>query len=197
MKILVVIKPEAEFISRLTTMLSPYSATLSLHFVNNRKEALATLEMTSFQQVVTSLKIPGVSDGYRFLSQIVNKKIDGKKIIALVDQKTDGVRSDIASFGLEHIYAADDLAAIVPVILQNLGLTSPVVKHLESPLEISAEEGQIRSALSQVMGPVGSLIYQSALKLCKNQDDSTELMKIIAAEIGEEEQINQFYQLLR
>jgi CheY-like chemotaxis protein len=194
---ILVVKPEAEFISRLTAMLSPYAATLSLHIVNSRKEALAALEKGSFQQVVTSLKIPGVSDGYRFLSQIVNKIIEGKKIIALVDQKTDRVRSGIASFGLEHIYTADDLEGIVQVILQNSGLASPVVKHLESPLEISAEEGQIRSALSQVMGPVGSLIYQNALKLWKNQEDSKELVRIIATEIGEEEQINQFYKLLR
>jgi CheY-like chemotaxis protein len=194
---ILVVKPEAEFISRLTAMLSPYAATLSLHIVNSRKEALAALEKASFQQVVTSLKIPGVSDGYRFLSQIVNKIIEGKKIIALVDQKTDGVRSGIASFGLEHIYTADDLEGIVQIILQNSGLASPVVKHLESPLEISADEGQIRSALSQVMGPVGSLIYQNALKLWKNQEDSKELVRIIATEIGEEEQINQFYKLLR
>jgi CheY-like chemotaxis protein len=194
---ILVVTPDAEFISGLTTMLSPHAAILHLHPVNNRKEALAALEKASFQQIVTSLKIPGVSDGYRFLSQIGNKVVEGKNIIVLVDKKTDGVRPGITFFGLEHIYTVDDLAGIVQVILQNSRLATPEVKNLGSSPETSADEERIRSALSQVMGPVGSLIYQNALKLWTNNDDTGELARIIAAEIGEEEQINQFYQLLR
>ncbi len=83
--------------------------------------------------------------------------------------------------------------AIVKTILQNAGLVALAVKQSSSFSETAVDPDQIRSALIRVMGPVGSLIYQNALKLWTSQDDSAELVKIIAAEIGEEEQINQFY----
>ncbi len=197
---ILVVKPEPAFFSKLTTMLSPYIATLSLHVVNNRTEALEALQTSLFQQIVTPLKIPGVNDGYRFLSQIVNKVIEAKNIVALVDQKTNRVQAGIASMGLQHIYAVDDCEGIVQVILQNAGLASPAVKEPNASTnlpETTAETGQIRKALNQVMGPVGAFIYQNALILWKNQDDSAELIRIIAAEIGEKDQIGQFYAQLR
>jgi len=86
--------------------------------------------------------------------------------------------------------------AIVKIILQNAGLAAPAVKQSSSFSETAADPDQIRSALIWVMGPVGSLIYQNALKLWTNQDDSAELVRIIAAEIGEEEQIIKFYNQL-
>ncbi len=194
---ILVVKPEGEFTSRLTTMLSPHAATLNVRMVNNRKEALVALEKTSFGQIITSLRIPGVNDGYRFLSQIVNKVIESNKIVALVDQNTDGVRAGIVALGLQHIYAAGDLEGIVKVILQNASAAPPTVKKADNLSVTGADVDQIRRALSQVMGPVGSLIYQNALKLCTDKNNSAELVRLIAAEIGEDEQIAQFNKLLR
>jgi hypothetical protein len=82
-------------------------------------------------------------------------------------------------------------------MLQNSGVTKPAVKHSNNSPEISADEERIRSALSQVMGPVSSLIYKNALKLWTNKANTSELASIIAEEIGEEEQINQFYNQLK
>ena len=195
---ILVVKPEAEFTSRLTALLSPHAATLSVHLVKNRKEALAALEKASFQQIVTSLRIPGVSDGYRFLAQVVNKAVESKKIIALVDHKTDGVRAGIAAIGLEHIYAADDFEGIIKVILENAGLVSAPVKRAATLSETGAVTvTEVRSALSRVMGPVGALIFENAQRLWTNTHDINELVKIIVAEIDEEEQVKQFYNLLR
>ena len=195
---ILVVNPETAHTSRLTALLLPYAATLSLQSVKNRKEALAALEKASFQQIITSLRIPGVSDGYRFLAQIANKALESKKIVALVDHKTDGVRAGIAAFGLEHIYVADDFEGIVKVILQNAELVSSPVKQVDSFSETTAVAAvEIRSALSRVMGPVGSLIYENALKLWVNKNDTSELVNIIATEIGEDEQINQFFNQLR
>ena len=195
---ILVVKPEVEFSSRLTALLSPHAATLSVHLVKNRKEALDALGKASFQQIVTSLRIPGVSDGYRFLGQIVNKTIESKKIIAVVDHKTDGVQAGIAAIGLEHIYAADDFEGIVRVILRNAGLVSAPAKRAVSVPETPAVTvAEVSSALSRVMGPVGSLIFKNAQKQWKNTLDNNELIQIIVAEIDEAEQIKQFYNLLR
>ncbi|MFH0785707.1 MAG: hypothetical protein V2B20_27685 [Pseudomonadota bacterium] len=194
---ILVVKSEGKFTSRLTTMLSPHAATLKVHIVNSRREALAVLEKTSFEQIITSLKIPGVNDGYRFLSQIVNKVIVSNKIIALVDQNIDGVRAGIAAIGLQHIYATDDLEGIVKVILQNAGLASPTVRQVDKLSATGPKSDQIRSALSQVMGPVGSLIYRNALNLWTDQNNPAELVRLIATEIGEDEQIAQFNKLLK
>lgn len=194
---ILVVKPEGEFTSRLTTMLSPHAAILKVRMVNNRKEALTALEKASFEQIITSLRIPGVNDGYRFLSQIVNKAIESSKIIALVEQNTDGVRAGIAAIGLQHIYGSGDLEGIVKVILQNASRVSPTVKQDDTLSASGADIDQIRCALSQVMGPVGSLIYRNALKLWTDQNNAAALVKLIAAEIGEAELIAQFNKLLR
>ena len=59
-------------------MLLPHAGELSMEVVNSRREAQAAVQSSSFQQLITPLKIPGVHDGYRLLSQVADKIIAGK-----------------------------------------------------------------------------------------------------------------------
>jgi hypothetical protein len=191
-----IINPEPVFFLELTGKLAAYKTKVDFNAVNNRMEALAAMEKSSFQFIITSLKIPRLSDGYRFLSQITGKLMDAEKILALVDKKTSGVTASLTSLGLHHISEVDDVDHVVRIVGPSLGLVVPAIKTPVEQKATSVETQQIRKALNQVMGPVGTKIYSKVVPLWGDTNNSAELIKIIAEEIGEEELIDQFYALL-
>ncbi|MDK9707408.1 MAG: hypothetical protein OEL83_10195 [Desulforhopalus sp.] len=193
-----VVTPEEAFASQLAAKLAPHAATVKLHVVASRKEAIAVLELSTFQKIITALKIPGVADGYRFLQHLATKITDKKNIIALVDQKSETVQSGIAAFGIDQSCAKNDLDTIVRMLISRTGLNATTAPPHEKsiPLPTAGSTDEIRAVLNQVMGPVGMFIFQQAVNIWKNRDNHQELLDIIAKEIGVEEQVRQFHLLL-
>ena len=144
MTTILVVNPDAGFLLRLTAMLSPHAGELSLKIVSNRQEAQGAVQTSSFQQLITSLKIPGVHDGYRFLSQVANKVIAGKNITVLVDQDTDKVRADMAFFGLENIHVPGDIEAIFQAVRQTAGLGAAATHIVTFPISLANEGEMVR-----------------------------------------------------
>lgn len=195
---ILVVTPDETVARTITSMLTPHGETLQLHVVANRQGAMLALEQSWFQLVVTSLKIPGVSDGYRLVSYLLKNGFDGKNVIVLVDEKSEKAHSGIAAYGIEYIHSVAECDSVITIILKSVGVaTAPFPSSAASPQVISSvATEQIRSALSVVMGPVGSYIFQKALTQWKSHDKIQEFLDIIADEIGEKEQVGQFYRVL-
>ena len=119
---ILVVGAARQFCSGLGELLASHGEGVLLHSVDNRREALPVLEERRFTQLITALRIPGVSDGYRLLSQVAGKVLDGRKIITLVDCNNDKVRGDIGRFGVENVYTQADLEAIKSLILGHAGM---------------------------------------------------------------------------
>lgn len=190
-----IVSSDPELIARLTTGLKPYASLLSIHTATSRRQALALLEGVEFQYVVSSLEIPRMSDGYLFLSQI-NKKILADKIVVLTKEDKGIAGKDLHFLGIRNIYPESDNQRILENLLQMLRPV-PAPGKKEVSAQPTEDTRIIRSSLSHVMGPVSSLIFDRAVAQLANKTDMKELEKLIAAEIGDKEQILQFYGLMR
>lgn len=146
------------FCSDLSDLLTPSIDGLLLESVENRRQALVALETRRFSQLITGLKIPGVSDGYRLLSQIAGKTLDGDRIIALVDHHNDQVRADISRFGAAHVYTAEDLEIIQRIILGHVGLAREVPAADELDAVTLFESQATNRAFPLAMADQGDLV---------------------------------------
>jgi DNA-binding NtrC family response regulator len=117
-----VVTSEIDLASRLNKLLSDHKSSFEFTLVENRKEATAVLSQESFELVITSLKIPRITDGYLFLTRLVDTEINSKKVIVVVDEKTDSVITSIKSRGVAHIYLVNDLKSV-----KKPSLTQPLI----------------------------------------------------------------------
>jgi len=191
-----VVNPASAFLGQLSERLAVLHTQIGFKVAANRLEAMEDLGKSSYQFLITSLKIPRLSDGYRFLAQVAGKMIDADKMLVLVDEKTGGVTTSLTGIGLQHIATPKEYDEIAHIVVHRLGLAVPVGKPVTATTLTSEETEWIRKALNQVMGPVGSRIFEKALSLWGNTGAPEELIAIIAGEIGEEELIDQFQALL-
>lgn len=195
---ILVVTPDEKIVSAISLKLAPHADILRMHVASSRQEAMVALQHSAFQLIVSSLKIPGVSDGYRLLAHLVKSGIARKKIVVLVDEKSEKVQSGIAAYGIENLQTMLELDTVVTIVLKNAGVANPTPSSSAQPVHIPSSPAmeEIRNALSVVMGPVGSFIFQKAASQWKNIDNIQDLIETIAGEIGEKEQIGQFYRLL-
>jgi len=140
-KNILVVAPLGELVTKLSGMFPPQGA-VGVRVVENRKEALSALQVATFHLLVTSLRIPGLSDGYRLLAQIVGKVMPGDNIVVIVDRVTEKIRTDMAFLGLPHLRGGDDIDGIVGTVLDKLGAGPGI--ELSKTAE-SGRQQQIRS----------------------------------------------------
>lgn len=184
---------DTEFLSRLTAALKPYSPRLTADLAQDRTEAMALLADIEFDKLVTCLEIPRIMDGYRFLSAICNRKIAADRIVVITKQET--VR-DLDFLGIKNVFPEKDSQGILEAILRGIKTDAPVARQ-EEPPSSPVDTTKISTSLNQVMGPVGSFIFDQALARWKNRSDAGELLELIATEIGDAETASRFYQLIR
>ncbi|MCP4338121.1 MAG: hypothetical protein GY799_04375 [Desulfobulbaceae bacterium] len=193
-----IVTSEIHLTSKLEKLLSDHKSSFDFTLVENRKEAAAVLKQESFEQVVTALKIPRITDGYLLLAQLVDKHFDSKKIIVLVDEKTDNVVTSIKSRGVEHIYPANDLKSVVTSLIEAAGKTSSRNGHVQQTItETNYDLEKVKTVLNYVMGPVGNMIYTDVVGRWQDHNNLGELFNLIKTEINDQEKIEQFQAQLR
>lgn len=188
-----VVHPQPTFLPQLRKKLAIYQTEIDFTIVDSRLTALTAMQRSPYQFLITSLKIPRLSDGYRFLSQVAGKEIDTHKILAIVDEKTSGVNASLTSLGIHHLAAVTDIDEMVGTMAPNLGsplATTP--RAADRPSDISPSTEKMQRALNQVMGPAGSIIFRKVLPRWNHTESLEDLAKIIAREIGEGELSDQF-----
>lgn len=194
---ILIIKSETYLSSKLKDLLSDYIDTFDFTFVKNRKEAEAVLKQTPFDQVITALKIPRISDGYVFLAQIVDKHFKSEDIIVVVDEKTDNVITSINSRGIEHIYPATNLESIAKALVKRAGLTLHDSNNDQiTPPGVNYDLEKVKTVLNYVMGPVGNLIFSDVVSRWNNHNDLNELLNLIQTEINDQDKIKLFHDSL-
>jgi len=67
------VEPDADIVSEFKDKISNYTDKFDITYTGSREEALPLLDQSDFGQVNTGLKIPRISHGYYFLSEIVKK----------------------------------------------------------------------------------------------------------------------------
>ena len=188
-----VVKSEIYLASELEDLLSDYSKAFDFTFVENRKEAVTILKQESFDRVVTALQIPRISDGYLFLSQLVDKHLKSENIIVVVDEKTDNVITSINSRGVVHIYSATSLESVVKVLVKAVGTTSSVNKKMQGSIAaVNYDLEKVKTELNYVMGPVGNMIFTDVVNRWQDHNNLSELLNLIQIEINDKEKIELF-----
>ena len=191
---ILIVKSETYLSSKLKDLLSDYIDTFDFTFVENRKEAGAVLKQTPFDQVVTALKIPRISDGYVFLAQIVDKHFKSEDIIVVVDEKTDNIIQSINSRGVEHIYPATNLQNIAKALVKRAGLTLHNSNNGQvTPPDVKYDLEKVKTVLNYVMGPVGNLIFSDVVSRWHDHNDLSELFNLIQTEIKDQDKIKLFH----
>jgi hypothetical protein len=169
---------------------------ISLYTAGSRVEATTIAGSHSFDHIVMSLEIPRLSDGYLLIGRVLSKAIAKNRIIVLVKHKTDAIISSLHSLEVEHIYTYDDKEAIIDT------LTSSVRKKTTSSAPAAGNTTTdatkpIYSALCNIMGPVGAVIYKKATLHWQNTSDLNALITLITNEIGDKQQSRRFHALLQ
>jgi DNA-binding NtrC family response regulator len=190
-----VVTSEIDLASRLNKLLSDHKSSFEFTLVENRKEATAVLSQESFELVITSLKIPRITDGYLFLTQLVDTDINSKKVI-VVDEKTDSVITSIKSRGVAHIYLANDLKIVKKALIEETGKTSSNDEVQETITDATFDLEKIKTVLNNVMGPVGKMIFTDVVGRWQDHDDLSELLQLIKTEINDQEKIDLFQEHL-
>jgi len=198
---ILVVKPDNNLFQQLKQKLRPHQEEFTVHSSDSRIDALEKMEEIDFDLVVSCLEIPRISDGYRFLSTIVGKKIAADKIIVVKKQKGNAADPNITFLGIKNLCTIDDIDGILGIILQDRSVSPSAEKKVEMaiplPLGKSATDIEsLRHALNNVMGPVGPMIFNNAQHSCKNSSDPEELKEKIIAEIDNEEQIRELLNTL-
>ncbi len=193
---------DVPFFNYVTEAVQQQSLDIELLTANDRLEALDLLDCNeTIDWLAMSLAIPRISDGYLLLAKIANKQFPfpNEKIAVFVNECTDKVASSIEMHGVENIYAITELKNFFDTIGgsdsdEKEGGNN--VKETESTASVDDVE-KIQTALNQVMGPVGRFIFE---KWCTSLEDlcqPAELVENIVKEIGNKEQIEQFYKALQ
>jgi uncharacterized protein (UPF0254 family) len=177
----------------LRDLLSDHINTFDFTFVENRKEAGIALKQSSFDQVVTALKIPRISDGYVFLGQIVDKQFKKEDIIVVVEEKNDNVIASINSRGVEQIYPATNLKDIATALVKRAGLTSGDSNNVQATVtDVYDDLEKVKTVLNYVMGPVGNLIFNDAVSRWSDHNNFNKLLTLIQNEIQDQDKIKLF-----
>ncbi|MGB3211146.1 MAG: hypothetical protein WBB19_10615 [Desulforhopalus sp.] len=183
--------------SKLMDLLSENISAFDFTIVKDRKEAGAVLKQKSFDQIVTALKIPRISDGYVFLAQIVDKYFKNESIVVVVDEKTENVVSSLNSRGVKHIYSADNLESVVAVLAKAIGITSSVSGTRQvGPAGEKHDLDKVKTVLNYVMGPVGNMIFSDVVHRWQDHNDLNELYILIQNEIQDDDKIKLFRESL-
>ncbi|GEM_PF-5698237 len=192
-----IVTSDTHFITQLNKVLTPFETKIELTFINTRIEALEILKTATFDFIITAIKIPRVTDGYRFLSQIVDKTIKANKILILVDNNPDEVRKSVKTLGITLIFSILNIEEISKAIIRSSGISSSQDNKEALGLEkVTHDHEKIIIALNLVMGPVGRIIYKKAINAIQEQSNTDELIQSIAFEINDEEKIALFYENL-
>ncbi|PIE43909.1 MAG: hypothetical protein CSA50_02835 [Gammaproteobacteria bacterium] len=142
----------------------------------------------------TTLAIPRVADGYLLIAKAAKKLLPSKNIFVFVNELTDQVLYSVRLQGVERIHQITEFDSI----LRQIGGTSvraPVSE--ERPIVGGNDVQKIQAVLNEVMGPVGSFIFDKCFDSEKHLDDTSSLIDSIIREIGDNEQVRQFQELLR
>ncbi len=190
---ILIVKSETYSFSKLKHLLSGYTGAYDFTFVENRQEAQAELKKTSFDKVITALKVPRLSDGYLFIAQITDKYFASDSIIVIVDEKTENLTTSLKSRGVVHIYSAANLVNAVNVLVQGNNQTSPESGSVPNiPADVEYDLEKVKTVLNYVMGPVGNMIFNDVVGRWQDHDDFNELLNLIRIEIKDEDRIELF-----
>lgn len=198
---LLVVEQKAHFVSQLKYALAEKSKGFTCMSVIDRKQAMIKLQQFQFDKIITSIKIPRVSDGYLFLGHLL-KSFRKKDIIVLTSSSNEEISRSITTLGVDHIYQLDDIQGIISLLHPGLEQKANIAQtashaQLQTADTENLRAEKIQSALQLAMGPVGNMIYEDATMLQKDPDDMRELLQIITAEIAEQDTIQVFLEKLR
>ena len=195
---ILVVKAEQDFVASLANLLSGYGDGFAVSIAVDRKEALNELQSGVFDRIVTSLKIPRISDGYLFLSHIV-KTLTEQKIIVVVDEKSEEVERSLHNLGIKQLFSVGNVKGVLQAVLEDAGMarqaTPTAMAGTAKVGDLSVE--RIQTALNKVMGPVGNMIFTDIASQVGDNKDLQRIVTLIAKEIGEEKKIALFHQHLR
>lgn len=189
---ILVVKAEQEFVATLKSLIIGYKNDFDISFVAGRKEAMTELNAGVFDRIVTPLNIPRISDGYLFLTHIV-KTLTSKKVIVLVDGKSNEVERSINTLGIKHLFSASNVKGVFQALLEDAGLKTVQNAGESEPFDVGRlTVDMIKTSLNLVMGPVGNMIFIEAATKVANPNDIKSLINTIVNEIGDKKKIALF-----
>jgi CheY-like chemotaxis protein len=161
LKILIV-KSENDFFSQLNDLFTSRGEKFDVTCVSNRKEAITALQETTFDRIITALKIPRISDGYIFLSHVL-KILGNDKVFVVVDEKSDQIMRSMNHVGAKHLYSASNVKDFLSVLAPTDRTGSPVVAGKSandlSPDAITEDVEKVKDDLGLVTGPSGGMYF--------------------------------------
>lgn len=191
------VESDMDIVSGFKEEISDYADQFDIRYAGTREEALSLIDQLDFSKVITGLKIPRISQGYYFLSEIVNKKIEGQHIIIIVDKIDVMVKSSIHAMEIANLFSKTELTGVVQILLASAGLTaSGDQKKSETFAGGKINLENIKTSLNIVMGPVGDIIFKDVCNRWTNQNNPQELINLIKTEIKDTNKIGLFLENL-
>lgn len=158
---------------------------------NNRLSALERLKKNkNIDYLAMTLTIPRITDGYILLAKVADKIFPSKKIFVFTKEITSKVICSVKMHKVDNIYKITEIRSFFEKISSNENITREIGIYNDD-IKIITE------ALNQVMGPVGHFIFEKCYSPEENIYQKNSLIEKIAKEIGNKEQIEDFYKLLR
>ncbi len=137
--------------------------------------------------MVMSLMLPRVADGYMLLSEVSGKFIAGRKIAVLAQKVTEQVEHSVRLHGVEHLYSTYDLDKVLLKLHRSL---------FEPLHNLNVDSKQIKAALTEVVGPIGSFIYDECCETGYGMSNASLLIENIMERLDDKERAAKFYALL-
>ncbi len=143
-----------------------------------------------------TLAIPRVTDGYLLIAKVAKTLLPSKNIFVFVNKLTDQVRHSVRLQGVERIH---EISQFDSILRQMSGSSVRIATPKKTPSSIGSSNDvqKIQAVLNEVMGPVGSFIFEKCFDSDMHRNDTALLIDSIIKEIGGGKQAVQFKKLLR
>lgn len=187
------VKSEMNIINRFKDMIASYKNVFDVSYAGSAKDAISHLEQKPFDNIVTGLEIPKLSEGFLFLSRVREKKIRGSQIIVIANDITQSLKQSMDSMGIVNLFKKADLDNVLRLLLRLNNIDTASGKNNQDGGSITRiDMEKVKKSLNHVMGPVGSIIFDDVNSRWKNQNNPQELIELIKSEIGEHRKFQLF-----
>ncbi|PID43061.1 MAG: hypothetical protein CSB48_07110 [Proteobacteria bacterium] len=189
-----IVNNDLSFLDSATKLVRQESLGIEIVSATNRLNAMDILKGgASVDYLLMTFAIPRLSDGYLLFAKVAEKLIPTKNIFVFVNELTAQISYSARMHGVERLYEIGEFDRI----LKELSDTTAPEKLVNEPASYTNDPEKIQAALNEVMGPIGSFIFEQCSGAGKHTDDTSLLIANIAKELGSRDLVEQFQKLLR